>query len=191
MSSLAEVERAKYARAWADPRYRAQAHGLDLWRRERGIFPAEVRTALDVGCGHGRLMAAWLDEGIDAWGVDVVDGLDPEVRARYGHRLVVCPVWEFTSETTFDVAVCADFLEHLPREMVDPSLHRLADYCHVVVAQTAEFPSKFLDMTLHLTVEPASWWRARMLAAGGGTVEEFPHRGRRGRKHILVWKMSP
>ena len=190
-SSPEDLEEArKYARAWAEPRYRQVAHGLDLWRRERAVFPERVERALDVGAGHGRLMAAWIEEGIDARGVDIVDGLDPAVRRAHGDRLVLAPLWNFEwGGEPFDVGVAADMLEHLPTARVEESLRRLAACCKVVVAQTAEFPSFFMGMKLHLTVQPAEWWRERMEQIGG-EVEEFPHAGGRGAKHLLRWTLA-
>ena len=140
---LEDVERDKYARVWADPRYRYNAWGLKLWCERRDIFPDTVQYALDIGCGHGRLMATWLDEGIDARGIDIVDGLDASIRAKYGNCLIVAPLWKpLKGVGPFDVAVAADVLEHLPTNKVRASLASIASVTRVLIAQTAEYPSE-------------------------------------------------
>lgn len=187
MLSVAESEAVKYRDAWADQRYRMKAHGLELWQRERHIFPDVVTTALDIGCGHGRLMGRWCDEGIDAYGIDIVDGRDVAVRERYGDRLTVCPIWDYDPDRHFDLAVAADVLEHIPEEMVPQSLDRIANCTWVLIAQTAEFDSHFLGHDLHPTQRPFEWWRDQMLALGG-EVTRLPHNGA-GRKHLLRWDL--
>lgn len=189
--SVASEEAEKYATAWADPRYRRNAWGLALWQSRREIFPQTVRSALDVGCGHGRLMAAWLDEGIDARGVDIADGLDDDLRASCEARLTVCPLWDYRSDMQFELGVAADVLEHLPEVFVGPSLEALARCCRVVVAQTAEYPSEDWEgRTLHLTLRPATWWAAKMISIGG-TVEPLPIQPRAiGDVHLLRWMLA-
>jgi 2-polyprenyl-3-methyl-5-hydroxy-6-metoxy-1,4-benzoquinol methylase len=187
MMDLAAAEAAKYAHVWADPRYRNRAWGLELWRERRDLFPDVVKSGLDVGCGHGRLMAAWAAEGIDARAVDIVDGLDPDIRAKHRSRLVVTPLWDLPArEDRADVAVAADVLEHLPTEKVDDCLRAIAGNTKVLIAQTAEYPSEDWEgRPLHLTIEGFDWWAARMRAISG-TVERLPHRSKR-KIHLLRW----
>jgi SAM-dependent methyltransferase len=176
----------KYAQVWSLPEYRRQAHGLTLWKTRPEIFPPNIRTALDLGCGHGRLMAYWNDHGIDAWGMDLVDALDDDVRGRYGDRLLKSPLWELESYRRFDVAVAADVLEHIPPQWVDETLEAIFAFAEVLIAQTAEFESRAGGHDLHLTIQPSCWWRARM-EQFGGIVEEFPCDQSRGKKHLLRW----
>lgn len=182
-----EAERAKYTQVWARPEYRVQNHGLKLWETRPDVFPAGAHRLLDIGTGTGRLMGRWLDEGLDGWGLDIVDALDPTIRERYGHRLIVSSLWELKRVVPpFDVGVAADMLEHLPTEQVYASLKALSRSCRVVVAQTAEFPSVWGSQTLHLTIRGESWWREQMETIGG-TVERFSVRQDRGKKHLLRW----
>lgn len=184
---LLTSERDKYARVWADPRYRHNAWGLKLWQTRREIFPDEVHFALDVGTGHGRLMSAWRDEGIEAWGVDIVDALDDHIRRRHGRWLIKKPIWDLARIGTFDVAVAADVLEHLPTEKVDASLKRISEVTRVLIAQTAEYPSEDWDGNpLHLTIKPCDWW-AEFMTDIGGTVERLPVDANKRKIHLLKW----
>lgn len=181
-----DVERRKYELAWTDSNYRRVAHGLALWNEQPEIFPNFSR-AIDIGCGHGRLFAHWRDNcGIDAWGLDIVDGLDPDVRELRGNRLIVMPLWHWRATRRFDLGVAADVMEHIPTELVPRCLENIAASCDCFIAKTAEFPSRHVGGDLHPTIKPAAWWIEQMQRIGG-EVEELPTSQARGKKHLLRW----
>ncbi|MCY7402229.1 MAG: class I SAM-dependent methyltransferase [Nocardioides sp.] len=78
---------------------------------ERILALAPATTALDVGCGSGQLVQAFVVKGVDAYGIDISDGdvvgAHPDVR----DRLRVASVAEI--ESRFDLITCIDVLEHL------------------------------------------------------------------------------
>ena len=175
IDTLVASERQKYAAVWADPSYRVRAHGLDLWTRCRGYFPEAVGAALDIGCGHGRLVAAWLREGIDAAGVDISETApDPDIFHGNEGRFRFAPLWSMDLGRRFGIGVCADVMEHIPGRMVGMSLARIASHCDLVVFKIAGFPSLHLGHTLHLTVQPAAWWQG-CLAEHFGSVEQLAY----------------
>ena len=164
--ALVEAERAKYARIWADPTYREKAHGLALWSRCRHIFPDYVGSALDIGCGHGRLVARWWQEGIDAHGVDITAvAMDFAIAFGNEDRFHITALWDMDLGRRFDLGVCADVMEHVPEDLVAPSLERIAAHCSLVVFKIAGFGSVHLGYDLHPTVKPGGWWVDRLRAA--------------------------
>ncbi len=164
---LIERERAKYEDVWTRPEYRVKAHGLALWQQHREIFPDVVTTAVDLGCGHARLVERWNLEGIDGWGVDFAEAApDPEIRLVWGPKLVMSCLWELSMGRRFDLGVCADVMEHIPEPMVDRTLARIRDHCDVVIFKIANFPSRMLGHDLHPTMRGRTWWRDRLGMVG-------------------------
>lgn len=171
-AALAEAERVKYEQTWRDPEYRHANHGLNLWLNRRDLFPAEVHSALDIGCGNGRLLHRWYEEGIDAWGYDIAPNcLDAAVAPFVAHRMRYGPLWEmdwgnpliaYYERHRFDLGVCTDVMEHIPEEMVPASLARIAVCCDRVVFKIAHSPNQLGGQVLHLTLRPVEWWMEQM-----------------------------
>lgn len=165
IDALRDAEQAKYAAIWQRPDYRLVCHGLRLWQEHRSIFPERVESAVDIGCGTGRLFEQWCDEGIDGYGVDLVASIDPA--HRFPDRLTTACLWDMQLPRRFDLGVCADVMEHIPPERVDDVLERIADCCDAAVLQIANYPSSFGDEgPLHLTLQPAEWWLAAIRRHG-------------------------
>ena len=91
--NLLEREREKYRIAYENPHYRVNNQGFLLWQNFRGIFPKSPRSALDIGCGDGRLFAQMNAEGIDAWGVDFVDVLG-QAAQPVRHKFLQANLWD-------------------------------------------------------------------------------------------------
>ena len=139
LDRMKEDEGAKYTRAWSDMRYRQKAHGLEWWQRSRRVF-GDVRSALDLGCGHGRLFAQWCKEGILGYGVDIADApLDPWIAERHPDRFFKACLWDMDLPVRGDIGVAADVLEHLPPATVDPALDRMRAHCDRLFFKIANF----------------------------------------------------
>lgn len=168
--ATAQRERAKYQRTWSDPVYRHACHSLSLWHERRDLFPAEFRTALDIGCGTGRLAAEWLASGIDARAIDIADNcLDPAAAGALGDRFHVGCLWSMMPAwaSRFDFGICTDVMEHIPPEHVEETLRHIYHCCDEVLFKIAHTPNQLGDDVLHLTLQPPSWWVAQMNAIGG------------------------
>lgn len=190
MDAVAAAELVKYDEVWRDhQRYRAQAFGLDLWLKRREIFPPIVESAVDLGCGHGRLVAHWLAAGMDALGVDFSrEAPDPEVRERWGHCLRFQCLWDLDLGREFQLGVCADVMEHIPEAKVDETLRRIQRHVGLVVFLIANYSSRSLGHDLHPTMRPAPWWGMR-LNEMFSFVEILPY-GRSGREAYLFRCLS-
>ncbi len=172
VDALEQSERAKYETVWNQPSYRTANQGLGLWQRARAIFGTPT-SALDIGCGNGRLMAAMLAEGIDAHGVDFAPNAPDAGNAA---RVTNACLWDMQFDRRFELGVCADVMEHIPPERVDAVLQRIVDCCDVTVFEIANYPSIYGD--LHLTLQDADWWQAKL--GEFGRAEFLPDASRKG-----------
>jgi len=168
LSELAVTEREKYRAVWDMPVYRVKSHSLALWNMNRDVFPEMFVSALDIGCGLGRLFGHLNDEGFDAWAFDIADNaLEPEIREQWGHKFRQGVLWDMVWDRRFDVGVCTDVMEHIPECHVPAVLLAIAECCDVTIFKIANFPSRSLGLDLHLTMRDAEWWTDQMQLAGG------------------------
>ena len=168
MTPTSQIEHDKYARVWREPNYRINCHALTLWQDFRYLFPNEFKSGLDIGCGLGLILPIWKSLGVDAWGVDLVPNcLDDSVRDQIGRNFILACLWEMKWDRVFDIGVCADVMEHIPPQYVDEVLRRIALCCKEVVFKIDHIESRFIGETLHLTIQPISWWVARMESIAG------------------------
>jgi SAM-dependent methyltransferase len=86
---------------------------------------------LDVGCGHGVLLAEARARGYEVLGLELAAGAVRHARDVLGLTVLDIPLEEFRPQPgrLFDVIVLADVLEHLedPVEAVDACCAQLAD----------------------------------------------------------------
>lgn len=189
--TIEETERTKYERVWKEDAYRQVCHSKVLWDEHRDCFPNEFDSALDIGCGMGLMLAEWSKQGKEVYGIDIaMNCLHPDVAED---KLFIHPLWSIPPRTTvkdrFDVGVCADVMEHIPRGKVSESLHCIANYCKHIVFKIDHAENTFIGETLHLTIEPVQWWIAQMNSISGNA--EFIRTAARGggiRGSIIVWK---
>ena len=154
----------------------------DYWRRtdrwgqssfkDAGVVADQILKTcgggwlLDVGCGMGFLVRWLLNEGVDAYGVDVsataIDGL----RAAHGERFQTGSILELPYEDdAFDTVVCTDVLEHLAEADVAVALAELLRVTRRgAFLSIATIPDR--DRTWHLTVRDRDWWEQQLFAAG-------------------------
>ena len=172
-------ERHKYQGIYGEPekfpRYGHCNHGAALLPWVVRQAPASV---LDVGCGFNEFKRALLEQlpATRCVGVDFAcPGADMQADAT---RLPFADK-EFTLVTAFDM------LEHVLPEEVDTVLAELAR-----VSESFAFSISYRDsvnrwqgQTLHPTVQPESWWIARLMRAGAVGLS---HRG-----HYLCGRWQP
>lgn len=175
--SFEKIEREKYDEQWSNAWYREKCHGLNLYEELRGVFPAQFKTAIDFGCGTGRLVKRWREEGIAAIGIDISPiAPDPDVAGW----VQVEPLWQVAEWPPVDVGVCADVMEHIPPRMVALTLDRISKACDWCLFKIANFPSEDEGRVLHLTLHDRDWWVDELERYGvvsivetGSPVEEY------------------
>jgi len=186
-----DAQAALYTAAWADPAYRRACHGLTLWRTRPALFPERITSAIDLGCGTGRLVAAWRAENIEAYGVDLVAeaSVDPTLRIAHPEWFTSSALEDFEPGRRYEVGVCADVLEHIAEDRVLAVLHRIRACCQMAVLLVANYPSAHAGQSLHPTLKTDYWWRTTLWAGLGGIVTplQYERPGRAGQVYLYQW----
>ena len=146
----------KYRDIWQSPNYRIRSHSLELWESHRHLFPSYFESALDIGCGLGRLMRRLNGQEIDAWGIDITSNC-LESKA-WQEKFIEMNLWEMDLGRKFDLGICTDVMEHIPPEHVKEVLRRIFKHCDTTIFSIANSLSHWLGYDLHLTVKPLDWW---------------------------------
>lgn len=168
--NLADVERAKYQKAWAHDAYRRFAPGEHIVIPYlQQIRPSKGRL-IDFGAGTGRGAYALWKRGYDVTMIDIADNcLDEEVKEAIGHRLVIANLWDGLDMPRAKEGFCTDVMEHIPEEKVDAVIANTLKLCERVFFHICLREDHFgseLGEHLHLTVKPFVWWRDKMREHG-------------------------
>lgn len=174
---IAFEEKEKYERVWAE---------LDEYRLGRQVdyltliflrfFEPEIRPkqrVIDFGCGSGRSSIFLSEANLS---VDLVDFagncLDTEIfltTAKPGSN--VCFVegclWNLPdSLSPAEWGICFNVLEHIPTEKIERVLdhmsQKITQGALVAIDLNEDSMGKKLGQTLHLTIQPSSWWIERI-----------------------------
>jgi len=164
MDNLAERERQKYEQMWGVNAYRKHAPGEKLAQlafEEMGM--QKGNTLIDFGCGTGRPALQFQRMGAAVTGVDHASNcLDDRVNINF----LKCCLWDMPPNLEADYGYCTDVMEHIPPEKVHDVLSEIKRIIRKkAFFQIATFPDgmgKHIGKTLHLTVQPASWWEAKL-----------------------------
>lgn len=89
-----------------------QAQAIALWCRYNVWSPDEIEQntskIIDIGCGPGTYVRAFLEQGLNAHGIDP----DPRT-AEYGDEVQTGSIFD-TLNDRYDLVVCLEVLEHIP-----------------------------------------------------------------------------
>lgn len=123
----------------------------------------KAKTVLDYGCGNGAMVQALIELGIDA------RGYDPGV-----------PTIDALPKPA-DLLISTDVLEHVEPECLNDVLRHMVEltqrvaYIHIsTVAARAILPD---GRNAHLIIQPAKWWRARLLKWYGTVMPQQKPKG--------------
>lgn len=168
------IEKEKYEQVWTADAYRRWSPGEDEQERACDWFSDELNrvgasfnekpTFVDYGCGEGRTVQWFQDQGFRSWGVEHARNA---INAA-GIQVYEECLWHMRHLPTSDFAFCCDVMEHIPPNKVNLVLHQIAERTRLAAwFRIATVPDNFgptlLNKPLHLTVEPAKWWRETLL----------------------------
>jgi len=181
-----------------DEKTRAAHLKPDLALRTLRTLPkiaANIKTALDVGCGPGRLVQALRAQGVLAHGLDVIM---PERtgHARWYHQGSILHIpWP---DEKFDLVACQDCLEHLSPQFPDdltPAVHELfrvsKRYVLISVGTTQEpayVPKPPGVDRIHQIVRPWEWWIGKIKAIMKGIRPKLIHAVYTPHPNLTLWE---
>lgn len=141
------------------------------------LLDLRPKTAIDVGCGTGALLAALRARGCQVLGLEY-----SEVALRYCRQREL-NVWKcdlerdtLPDDRTFDVAISMEVAEHLPEKIADRYVDLLTRLSSVIVF-TAAAPGQGEGHD-HVNEQPPSYWISRFQASGFAYDEELSSRWR-------------
>ncbi len=125
----------------------------------------QPRSAVDVGCGTGALLAALARAGVSSTvGLERAEAGLAICRARGLHvQRLDLECEEYAAATRFDVAICLEVAEHLPPTAGDKLVFLLCAAGRVVVF-TAATPGQ--GGTDHVNEQPHEYWVDRFRRCG-------------------------
>lgn len=158
---LAEVERDKYRRMWAEPCYHIGSPGeraVPLCLKSLPMQPGE--TVVDAGAGSGRGAVQLVNAGLDVTLLDFChEAVEPPAKDL---PYIDAVLWELPP-LSFDWVYCVDVLEHIPPTQVEAVLDGLARSstkgAFLQICCVEDGCGAAIGETLHLTVHPPSWWK--------------------------------
>lgn len=123
---------------------------------------ANVNSVLELGCGNGRFLELAAGIWQDVTGIDwaISDYLDNLLRSHKNIKFIKADISTFKYQQKYDLIVSADFLEHLPKELLGPviaealragriNFHKIACYddghSHLSILSPDEWLSIFND----------------------------------------------
>jgi len=164
---IADRERTKYRRMYQEGIYKGPGAGKDhvgAAIEALGMKPGE--SVVDYGCGPGCAGAIFQDRGFRALNMDIVgDGVDADCLSYI--PFIAAPIWDLPEDFPItDWAFSTKVLEHLPTEKIDDSLKAVADHtargAFLHVHHEKDVMGRYINDTLHLTVQPPEWWAEKI-----------------------------
>lgn len=145
-------------------------HDAGSLRSAERILPlvldrATVKSALDVGCGHGTWTKVLLDLGVDATGVDgdYVDRRALMIPADRFWPVDLADTDALKTTKQVDLVVCMEVAEHLPEDVADPLISYLTASAPLVLFSAA-IPRQ--GGTGHTNEQWQSYWLTRFKDRG-------------------------
>ena len=127
----------------------------DIVRVSIEIF--NPKTVIDLGCGCGDLTHVFLNNGVDAYGLEGTENCIPELMFPAA-RLTVHDLREpIKSPRKYDLLTCLEVAEHIDSERVDQFIRNLASFSDRWLMSINPNPGKY-----HFTVQPFHWWAQKI-----------------------------
>lgn len=166
VSALVQREKDKYEKMWALPKYWERSPGMrtvDHAMQKAIAFSGDtIKTVIDIGAGSGRVA----NRIKEVWKMDVaaMDIAENSMTEFDGPKCFgsITGLDTVSSLPRFDLAFCADVLEHVPTELIHDTIKNIAYAARFSWLQIANFhchEGDEIGEILHLTVKPFEWWQ--------------------------------
>jgi SAM-dependent methyltransferase len=119
---------------------------------------------LDIGCGEGYYVRDAMDEGINAYGIDISTHTLENALAEVKDRITFGSITEIPfADEEFDVMTAFDVIEHIhPKDTLNmiEEIRRVLKPDGIVIITTpnSNFGSWVFDLT-HINVRPPKFWK--------------------------------
>lgn len=171
------------------------------------VWQGPPRTYLDLGSGTGAMVNMSRKLGIDAYGVDLING--PEhwfVRhdlseplqlfhaAHTGDAIAVPEsgqehdsLYDFRRPYTFDLITCLEVGEHLSEDASDVLCDTIARHMHTssLLVFSAAIPGQAGEH--HINLQPPTYWRSKLYERGVSYRADFTAQ----LSHLWAWTAGP
>ncbi|MBS3113718.1 class I SAM-dependent methyltransferase [Candidatus Woesearchaeota archaeon] len=163
-------ENRKYSALWQN------GYGDANWRRLAKYVLAKVDTSerlslIDFGFGRGAALDFFERHAFYVEGVEIssyaVENQRSKGRSVHYSSLDNLPMLK---DGQFSIGFCNDVIEHVPEDLVAPSLEEMTRVCsRYLFISVCPTPSHHLSLNeenLHLTVKPVLWWEEQFKRYG-------------------------
>ena len=113
---------------------------------------------LDAGCGQGIHLRRLLENGVDAFGVEMSEVCCQKYLYDLPHENSDICSFAAQSDQQFDGIVCFDVLEHIPVELINKTIESLATLAPSALLGLANHSDIQCGEELHLVQEDIEWW---------------------------------
>ena len=116
------------------------------------------RKVIDVGCAKGFLVSLLRDKGIEAFGIEVSEYAISEVRddiRKYCNLVSILESSEINKLGRYELAVCIEVLEHLPKEFAEEAISNLVGLSDNILFSST--PDDHEEES-HVNVQPPQYW---------------------------------
>ncbi|MCS4161422.1 2-polyprenyl-3-methyl-5-hydroxy-6-metoxy-1,4-benzoquinol methylase [Salinibacter ruber] len=113
------------------------------------------QSIIELGCGSGRLLYPYYEQGIEVMGVDASQNAK-SVSKLPDNRFEIADLKEkYQPSKTYDIVMCVEVLEHIPAYASDIVVESISR-CAPIAIVTAAPPGQ--GGTHHVNEQPKSYW---------------------------------
>ncbi len=116
------------------------------------------KKILDAGCGQGTNLITLINEGYDAFGIDVSSVCCDKFLADWPHKCIDILSYCEANPLAYDGVLCSGVLEHLDYSNVDDTIRCLSKSSNKFLIGIANHADKQSGFNLHPIQKDEEWW---------------------------------
>lgn len=118
-------------------------------------------TVLDAGCGRGSVLRHMLENGVDAFGIELSKSACEMYLQGLPHTNADIISWADQGHT-YPGLICTDVLEHIPPDQIDAVIDALARLAPKGLLGIANHSSIHNGHELHVIQKGQRWWASKL-----------------------------